>query len=325
MIDTIYLENDIQDFSRSQKIIARIKPKRVIEIKSYQQIFNRKNQSFDLQKEKRSLILAKKHTNFFQKIKTNDSIGRGENYYFSLTLNCPFSCMYCFLSGIYRSANFLVFVNFEDFQKDIAKKIVTSNKKLCVFAGYDTDTLATNHLSFFLDDFYPFFQKFSNTLFEIRTKSNNISSLVDKKPLDNLVIAFSLNPEIVVQKIELQTPSLENRLKAIKKLQDLNFQIGLRFDPIIYFENFEKEYENFFENIFSQIDSSKIHSITLGTIRFPFKFYDNLKNQNSYPKFLSSINGKTKNRISYKNSSQILKFCENEISKYKVKNLFVHL
>lgn len=324
MIDTIYIETEVKTHIRALKIIDILKPKRVIEINSYQSIFNRKNQSYLLQKEKRALILAKKYENFFHKIKTNGSIGRDENYYFSTTLNCPFACKYCFLQGIYRSSHFIVFVNFEDFQKEIEKQILLSKKNLCFFAGYDTDTLATDQISNFLDDFYPFFQKHKKTLFEIRTKSSNILSLMDKDPLDNLVIAFSLNPDLVIKKIELKTPSLESRLDAIKKLAKLGFQIGLRFDPIIYFEDFEKEYEKFFEKVFSEMHSIKIHSITLGSIRYPFKFFENMKKKNIYLEFLASINGKTSNRVAYQNENEILKFCENQISKYPKEKLFVH-
>ncbi len=324
MIDTVYLESEIKNHFRALNIIDRLKPLRVIEIKSYQSIFNRKNQSYLLQKEKKALILAKKYESFFHKIKTKDSIGRDDNYYFSTMLNCPFSCKYCFLQGIYRSSYFVLFVNFEDFQKEIEKKILSTNKNLCFFSGYDTDILATDPISGFLDNFYPFFQKHKKTLFEIRTKSFSILPLMDKTPLDNLVIAFSLNPQIVIKKIELKTPSLENRLKAIKKLSNLGFQIGVRFDPIIYFEGFETEYKDFFKQVFLDLQSIKIHSITLGSIRYPFKYFENMKQKNVYPQFLASINDKSNNRYRYQNEDEILKFCKNQILKYFKQNLFIH-
>lgn len=323
MLTTIYIEEEIQNHPRVLKILKRLSPKNIVLIKNYSEIFNRKNQSYQLQKTKPSLILAKKYGEFFHKIKTNDSIALNENYYFSCVYNCPFSCMYCFLQGIYRSANYVIFVNFEDFQKEIEEKINSSNEKICFFAGYDSDTLATDHISNFIEEFYPFFEKHENTIFEIRTKSTNISSLIDKKPIDNLVIAFSLNPEIVIKNIELNTPSLKNRLEAIKKLSKLGFNIGLRFDPIIYFEDFFSEYQKFFNDVFVLLKDIKIHSITLGSIRFPFKYFENMQDKNLYPKFLASIKGKRKNRVQYENEEDLLKFCMNQINVFESK-IFVH-
>jgi spore photoproduct lyase len=323
MIETIYIEKEIKDHSRCEKVLKKIKPKRIILIKRYTEIFNRKNQSYLLQKIKPSLIIAKKYGQFFHRIKTNDSIGENNNYYFSCVYNCPFSCMYCFLQGIYRSSNYLVFINFEDFQKEIETKIIESKKKLCFFAGYDSDTLATDYFSGFIDEFYPFFEKHQNTLFEIRTKATNISSLILKKPIDNLVIAFSLNPDIIIKKIELKTPSLSSRLDTINKLVSSGFKIGLRFDPVIYFKGFEDEYTKFFNKVFSCVNDEKIHSITLGSVRYPFKYFENMKNNNIYPEFLASLKSKNKNRISYENEKDILDFCKNEICKFN-KNLFIH-
>ena len=34
-------------------------------------------------------------------------------------LNCLYDCRYCFLQGMYRSANYVLYVNYEDFTKDI--------------------------------------------------------------------------------------------------------------------------------------------------------------------------------------------------------------
>ena len=40
----------------------------------------------------------------------------------------------------------------------------------------------------------------------------------------------------MVKEFEDKTPSLSKRLKAIIKLQNLGWSIGLRFDPLIYCE-----------------------------------------------------------------------------------------
>ena len=36
--------------------------------------------------------------------------------------NCLYDCSYCFLQGLYSSADYVVFVNYEDFLEDIIQK-----------------------------------------------------------------------------------------------------------------------------------------------------------------------------------------------------------
>ncbi|SVD49612.1 uncharacterized protein METZ01_LOCUS402466, partial [marine metagenome] len=42
-------------------------------------------------------------------------IGGKNNYYFSHMLNCIYDCRYCFLQGMYRSAHYVLFVNYDEF------------------------------------------------------------------------------------------------------------------------------------------------------------------------------------------------------------------
>ena len=131
-------------------------PKRsIIPIDHYGEIFNRHGQNFRLQKKKPAFILAKKQGKLLYPIPPNYGIGAQNNFYFSHILNCPYDCSYCFLQGLYRSANYVIFINFEDFQEEIIKKIGKS--KTTFFSGYDGDSLAFECRTGFLDAFLPFF------------------------------------------------------------------------------------------------------------------------------------------------------------------------
>ena len=91
----------------------------------YTEIFNRKAQSFRLQKKKPALILAAKFDNYILPTPPGYGIGANKNYYFSHMLNCIYDCRYCFLQGMYRSAHYVLFVNYDDFISAIRKKITS--------------------------------------------------------------------------------------------------------------------------------------------------------------------------------------------------------
>lgn len=274
----VYVEEGISCHPRTLQVLEKLKPSTVLPISRYSEIFNRKNQHFRLQKQQVSFILAEKKGHLLYKTPPHYGIGAKENYYFSHLLNCPFDCRYCFLQGMYRSASFVLFVNYEDFQEAIEQKL--GHEKVTFFSGYDGDSLAMEPKTAFLSSFLPFFRKHPLAEIELRTKSVLITPLLKEKPFSNCIVAFSLNPQLLIATFEKKTPSLAKRLRAIQSLQQAGWRIGLRFDPIIDCPNFHTLYSFFFKEVFSSIDDHLLHSVSLGVFRLPkplFKEMQRLK------------------------------------------------
>ena len=119
----VYIEEEVRDHPKTLEVIEKINPCQIISIERHGEVFNRKSQNFRLQKRGPSFILAKKYGTCVYPTPATYGIGAKENYYFSHLLNCPFDCRYCFLQGMYRSASFVLFVNYQDFQTAIEEKI----------------------------------------------------------------------------------------------------------------------------------------------------------------------------------------------------------
>jgi len=115
MIDYIYIEEAVIDHPRSREIITRYPKATIVTCSRYSNVFNSNSQNFRLQKQQPSLILAEKNSGRVIATPEGYGIGGQENYYFSHMLNCLYDCRYCFLQGMYRSAHYVVFVNYEDF------------------------------------------------------------------------------------------------------------------------------------------------------------------------------------------------------------------
>ena len=49
----------------------------------------------------------------------NYGIGAKYNYYFSHKLNCVYDCRYWFLQGLFQSAHYVLFINYEDFMHEL--------------------------------------------------------------------------------------------------------------------------------------------------------------------------------------------------------------
>lgn len=274
MIETIYIEANLFQHPRTVAILARFPKARIIECDRYSEVFNPKSQNFRLQKLKPALILAEKFRQFVLPAPTGYGIGSKRNYYFSHVLNCLYDCRYCFLQGMYQSANYVLFINYEDFQDEI-RRVCSENPKETIhfFSGYDCDSLALEPVTGFANEFLPFFAEIPNAWLEIRTKSTQIRSLASRDPLPRCIVAFSLSPDIIAKKVEAKAPPLARRLAAIQSLQRQGWQIGLRFDPMIYQSDYQQQYQQLFEQTFKIIDFNLLHSVSLGVFRLPEAYF----------------------------------------------------
>lgn len=324
MFHSIYIEEDIQDHPKVLNICNRYPTLPRITCKRHGEIFNRHAQDFRIQKQAPALILAKKNNQRVIPIPEGYGIGGKKNYYFSHMLNCLFDCRYCFLQGMYKSAHYVLFVNYEDFQTDIKEMVNGTDEPIYFFSGYDCDSLAMNSVTHFTESFLPFFKSNPKTFLELRTKSTNIQPLLKHETLSNVIVAFSLNPQVIVSGLEKRTPPLKQRLKSIQSLQQAGWKIGLRFDPVIYWSRYQETYRSFFEEVFSVIDLSNLHSVTLGTFRMPKEVFKNMTTL--YPEeklFAHSIQNKL-SIVSYNDNieQQILSFCEEQILRFIPKSIF---
>lgn len=274
MIDTLYIESAITQHPRVAAIRRRFPKARVVGCERYGEVFNPKAQNFRLQKQKPALIMARKHQKFVLPAPAGYGIGGERNYYFSHMLNCLYDCRYCFLQGMYQSANYVLFVNYEDFQqqiRDICRE--TPDQAIYFFSGYDCDSLALEPITGFAEAFLPVFAELPNAWLELRTKSTQIRGLLNRPALPRCVVAFSLSPESVADKAESRAPSLSKRLEAAAKLQQQGWPIGLRFDPLIYQHHYREQYRQLFTQVFSAIDAGALHSVSLGVFRLPEHFF----------------------------------------------------
>jgi spore photoproduct lyase len=270
----IYVEEEILNHPRALQIQERFPDAEVVPCSRYGEIFNRRAQHFRLQKRRPSLILAKKHRNFVHEAPEGFGIEGTRSLVFSHMHNCIYDCRYCFLQGLYRSAHYVVFVNYEDFQWALEEKIRgAGTETLWFYSGYECDSLALEPVTRFAASFVPFFARFPQAFLELRTKSTQIKSLLDLEALPNVVVAFSFTPEEIQASVEHLTPSVDRRIRAMERLQERGWRLGLRFDPLIYHEDFRAQYRRLYGQVFDAVRPQSLHSVSLGPFRLPPDYF----------------------------------------------------
>lgn len=328
----IYVEAEARRYALTSDILRRFPRAVVIDCERYGEVFNRRAQNFRLQKQQPALILAVKHDRFVLPAPDQYEIGGGPNFYFSHMLNCLYDCRYCFLQGMYQSANQVLFVNHEDLMQALQRHIESlpsGNGKFSgvYFSGYDCDSLAFEPVSRFAQSFLPFFRSQPRALFELRTKSTQVRSLLKCETMANCVVAFSFTPAATAERWENAVPSMEKRLAAMVALQQAGWPLGLRFDPLIYHRDYRLHYSALFETIFTQVEPRRLHSITLGLMRLPRSFFKKTVALYPHEALWVGMQNRDKQLVSYREDLEqdMITFCRQQLLRFVPENiLFVY-
>ena len=169
---------------------------------------------------------------------------------------------------MYRSAHQIIFVNFEDFG-DAIKQVTQDHAGAPVwfYSGYDCDSLASDPLTLFTETFVPWFAEIDNAWLELRTKSTQVRGLLKIEPEKRVVTAFSFSDSFSHQQLEHGVPAIEKRIDAMGSLMDAGWPVGLRFDPVVYHDQYQIEFVRLLDKVFMHIDTDKLHSVSLGAFR----------------------------------------------------------
>lgn len=271
----LYIEKGVLEHPQTQMIRAKFSDSHVIVIDHYKEVFNRPAQSFAAQSNAKKLILARKEGKFLHEgSQYSDGFGHKQFFYASSVMGCLYDCDYCYLQGLYPSANTVLFVNLEDAFEQLTPYLVEDT---LVATSYDTDTMAIESLTHQTKGWLDFATRHENLYLEIRTKSANIKALKNNTPNARVTLAWTLSPQEIIERYEHATPSLEKRLSAVREAIQLGWKVRLCIDPVIYTDKFDILYPELIETIFKTIDPNAIEHLTLGSFRMSQNHLRSLK------------------------------------------------
>ena len=270
----IYVEEELLGGEEVQAILKEFPKAKLIPIRHYKDLFNRRKQNRALQEKSRKLILARKEgQRIYPGAPVCQSFSESSFYYASLLMNCPFHCEYCYLQGMYPSANLVLFLNLEDYFSD-CRRFIKEKGSLYLCISYDTDLLALEELYPFVERFARFLEKEPNLRIEVRTKAGGESLFrrllkmhLSEDAKKRLIFAFTLSPEKIVSEAEHGTAGLKGRLRAIKMAMEEGFTLRLCFDPMLYHANWESLYTALLEKVFREIPMEKLYDVSVGSFR----------------------------------------------------------
>ena len=261
----IYVESCVKESYLAKRLKTLFPQADFVTIPSLKEyIKNRKFAVEDYNKRRERFFVIREKYDFFKKCPCTSNAMPCGYHVFNLGMGCAYECTYCYLQEYVNSPGIIIPANIEDFFN--AFKQYKQNIRLGT--GEFTDSLALDHITNFSVMLVDFFKAYPKTFFELKTKSNNIETLLTAKPAKNIVIGWSLNPQNIVKSNEFLSASLKERLDAAAKCVDAGFSAAFHFDPIFYYKGWEKNYQGLVNMLFDKISEKHIKWISLGTFRF---------------------------------------------------------
>lgn len=284
----IYVEEQAAAYPAAQALLSHFPAAQVIPIRHYMDAFSPHRQEFRFQKRSRKLILAVRQEPFvYEGAPVCQDFGNQHFYYTSCGMNCIYDCEYCYLQGMYPSANLVLFVNLPDFFAHVEALLAQFPVYLCI--SYDTDLLALEGLTGFVSQFIRFTAAHPDLTVECRTKSAAFGtlqrSLSGTAVPERFILAWTLSPDAVSRRYEHGAPSLTARLLAIGQALRAGCRVRLCFDPILRFPGFQALYQELFATVaqflrglpFDPVANGQIADVSAGPFRISKEYLSRMR------------------------------------------------
>lgn len=288
----VYVERKLRGQYDVTGIIDKLSGSRVVWINHYKDIFNRKGQSLSFQKKSPALILAKKEGKLvYNGSKECQSFGNEHFYYTSCMMNCLFDCEYCYLQGMYPSADVVLFMNLDDIFHEVDELLREHGVYLCI--SYDTDLVALENITGYCRRWIEYAKNRVGLTIELRTKaelSDSFIRMLDEKECENIIFAFTLSTDMIQLSYEHNTPSIQSRIASIMRASQKGLNVRVCFDPLLTYADLsalKKAYGTLIDKLFESVTDQMLYDVSLGEFRVPCDYLKRMRKRRPDSKLLA--------------------------------------
>jgi hypothetical protein len=279
----VYYEKESENYELGKELLQRYKDKGIqcIEIENHNNIeVMRKKQNNEFPQMKQNLIIGIRKTHkFVPNHKTSDFLVP------YTSSGCIAMCLYCYLVCNYNKCAYLrLFVNREQMLNKIIKVANESDKNLTFEIGSNSDLILentiTNNLVWTIENF----KDNPKGLLTFPTKFDMVDPIL---PLDHngkVIVRMSVNPREIIKTIEIGTSPLENRVKAINKLKDAEYKLGILIAPVILVEDWKKQYTELIQYLAENLSERVKKDVFFEIIFMTYSYVHRMINQEAFPK-----------------------------------------
>lgn len=283
----IYFEKDIENYELGRQLLEKYKDIPKFEIDSHNNIEEmRKKKNSEFINMKRNLIIGTRKTHkYIENHKVSDFLVP------YTSSGCTAMCMYCYLVCNYNKCSYLrLFVNREEMLNKLIKTAEKSEKDLTFEIGSNSDLVLENEITGNLPWTINNFINSKKGKLTFPTKFDMIDDLLPLNHQGRIIVRMSVNPEEIINKVEFGTSRLENRVKAINKLAEAGYKIGLLIAPIILVDNWKNLYLDLIKYLYENLTEKAKKEVFFEIIFMTYSYVHRMINNEAFPNEIELFN-----------------------------------
>lgn len=277
---SIYFEPNIRKYELGRELMNKYKDVPKFEIDNHNNIEEMRNKpNKEFVNMKRNLIIGVRKTHkFVENHKTSDFLVP------YTSSGCTAACLYCYLVCNYNKCSYLrLFVNREQMLDKIIKTAEKSDRNLNFEIGSNSDLILENTITNNLEWTIENFSQTKKGTLTFPTKFDMVDSILDLNHKGKVTIRMSVNPEKIINRIELGTSRLENRIQAINKLEEADYKIGILIAPVIFVENWKEIYLNLIQMLARGLSKRVKKKVFFEIIFMTYSYVHTKINEEAFP------------------------------------------
>ena len=303
----VYYEPNAENYKLGKELLDKYREEgvKLIPIENHNNIEElRKNPNSEFANMKQNIIIGVRKTHKFV---LNHKVSDFLVPYTSS--GCIAMCMYCYLVCNYNKCSYLrIFVNREEMLDKIIKVANQSDKELTFEIGSNSDLILENTITHNLEWTIEKFNADKGYL-TFPTKFDMVDPLLNLKNKEKVIVRMSMNPEEIINRVEFGTSRLNERIKAINRLKEAGYKVGILIAPIILVDNWKEFYEELIKKLSEELSESVKKDAIFELIFMTYSYVHKMINQEAFPNAINLFNpdimtGRGKGKYMYKKETR---------------------
>ena len=303
----VYYEPNAENYKLGKELLDKYREEgvKLIPIENHNNIEElRKNPNSEFANMKQNIIIGVRKTHkFVPNHKVSDFLVP------YTSSGCIAMCMYCYLVCNYNKCSYLrIFVNREEMLDKIIRVANQSDKELTFEIGSNSDLILENTITHNLEWTIENFNADKGYI-TFPTKFDMVDPLLKLKNKEKVIVRMSMNPEEIINRVEFGTSRLNERIKAINKLKEAGYKVGILIAPIILVDNWKDLYEELIKRLSEELSKEIKNEAVFELIFMTYSYVHKMINKEAFPNAINLFNpeimtGRGRGKYMYKKETR---------------------
>ena len=197
---------------------------------------------------------------------------------------CSAICLYCYLVCHYNKCSYLrLFVNREQMLSKLIRTAEKADRDLTFEIGSNSDLILENTITGNLEWTVERFGRCSKGFLTLPTKFDMVDPLLSLQHRGRTIVRMSVNPPEVIRRAEWGTSPLSDRVRALNRLYEAGYPVGLLIAPVVFSSGWREQYEALLEQLADSLHPGLKRGLIVEIIFMTYSYIHRMINAEAFP------------------------------------------